>query len=153
MKKKKGSLFVGIWLMTTVLFFAGCDNSYYSKVSETLYIQNGTDSTIYVEYGFLKSIRPFDQNRTDTVRRYFSSSFQFDDAQVPDLWMSEKDFNKYVSKIKIYRILNGDSIFVSPQYYNTKSAWDYKFYTNGNYEYGIKESQNNLTIVPEMFNQ
>lgn len=138
----------GLCVLTTVLFLTGClDNSSYPKVAETLIIYNNTDSTIYIEYGFLKSISPAGHVRRDSVPKSMSSFFQFNDSMITNLWISEKDFNIYVSQLKIYRLENRDSIFVAARYYNTKSAWDYHF-NNNNY---MKENQNELNIYPEMF--
>ena len=155
MKTRKEILIVAISLLIPVLFLAGCmDNSgLYSKVPESLYIQNGTESTIYVEYNFLKSTNVYQRNIKDSVPKSMSSFYYFDDSQITGLWISEKDFNKYVSKIRIYQLIKGDSIFVAPQYYNTKSAWNYEFYQPGYLESGIKENRNELTILPQMFNK
>ena len=138
--------------MISVLFIASCvDNSRYPKVTEILYIHNETDSTIYIEYGFLKHVSTYEWRIKDSIPKSMSSWFRFDDSRVTNLWMSENDFDKYVSQLKIYKLENGDSIFVDPQYYNTKSAWDYHFYNED--DSNIKENQNNLTIHSEMFNK
>lgn len=148
MKTRIGFLIIGISLMTTVLFLTGCiDNNYNAMVSETLFIQNGTDTTIYVEYGFLDPIITYYRGERDSVPKSLSSWYYFDNTQIKDLWMSEKNFNKYVSEIRIYKLNKGDSIFVAPHYYNTKSAWNYNFLS------GMNEIQNKLIILPEMFNK
>lgn len=148
MKTGNGFLMIGIGLMTTVMVLTGCiDNNYYPMATETLFIQNGTDSTIYVEYGFLDPINPYYRGERDSVPKSMSSWYYFENTQIKDLWMSEKNFNKYVSEIRIYRLNEGDSIFVAPHYYNTKSAWNYNFVSD------IKEIENKLTILPEMFNK
>lgn len=153
MKTSNRFLIVGICLLTTVLFLIGCmDNSSYPKVIETLIIHNETDSTIYVKYGFLEPISTYYRRVTDSVPKSMSSWYSFDDSQITGLWISEKDFNKYVSKIRIYRLNKGDSTFVAPHYYNTKSAWNYTFYS-GYYDHSMKENHNELTILPEMFNK
>lgn len=152
MKTKNRFLIVSIGLMTTLLFLAGCmDNNYYPKVSETLTIQNGTDTTIYVEYGFIVPFSNYGRMVTDSVPPSMTSWFRFDDLLISGLWMSEKEFNSYVSKIKIYRLDKGDSIFVASHYYNSKSAWKYDFNNPGYYDNDSKENRNELTILPEMF--
>ncbi len=149
MKTRNGFLIIGIGLMTTALFLTGCmDTNLISRVSESLEIQNGTDSTIYVEYGFLDPLNAYYNGGVrDSVPMSLSSRYYFYNMQETDLWMSEKNFNKYVSEIRIYRLVKGDSIFVEPHYYNTKSAWNYKFLDDFN------QIQNKLTILPGMFNK
>ena len=137
--------------MAVVLFLAGCmDNNLYYIAPETLYIQNGTDSTIYVEYGFLRTSNPYMRRVRDSIPRSLSTFYQFNDLQINGLWMSEKDFNAYVSKIRIYKLNKRDTTFVAPPYFNTKSAWIYKF-KNKVYE-NIPINHNELTILPAMFN-
>jgi len=152
MKTRNKANIIGISLIISVLLLAACiDNSRYPKVVETLYIHNETDTTIYVEYGFLKQMNGYGRGVKDSVPKSMQTWFQFDDSLVTNLWMSEQDFNKYVSQLKIYKLVKGDSIFVAPRYYNAKSVWDCKFY--GGYESDFKENQNDLTIHPEMFNK
>ena len=152
MKSKNKFLLVGIGFMATVLL-AGCmDNGQYPKVSELLYIQNGTDSIIYVEYGFSNRAYSYYGNNTDSVPKTGVSIYQFDYSQINGLWMSEKDFNAYMLKIRIYKLNKKDTTFVAPHYYNTKSAWKYDF-NNSNSEFGMKVSRNVLIILPTMFNQ
>jgi hypothetical protein len=154
MKTKNRFLIVSIGLMTTVLFLVGCmDNNYYPKVSETLNIQNGTDTTIYVEYGFLEPDIYPGRKVTVSFTKSMSGWLRFEDTQITGLWMSEKEFNKYVSKIRIYNLIKGDSIFVDPHYFNTKSAWKSNFYNSGSSIHDYKENRNELTILPEMFNK
>ena len=157
MKTKNRFLIHGIGILTAVLLLAGCmDNSRYSKVQEELIIHNGTDSTIYVEYGFLRKMNLNDRPVTDTlsVHRYMTSWYQFDNSQINGLWISEKDFNAYVSQIRIYKLNKKDTTFVAPHYYNTKSAWAYEFEnTNYDFDVSVKRSRNELTILPAMFNQ
>jgi len=154
MKTKNRFLIVSIGLMTAVLFLVGCmDNNYYPKASETLYIQNGTDETIYVEYGFLEPINRYGRRVTDSVPTSMSSWFRFDETQITGLWMSEKEFNMYVSKIRIYRLNKGDSTFITPHFFNSKSAWNYNLVSQGYFDNDLKEIRNVLTILPEMFNK
>jgi hypothetical protein len=143
-------------LLFTVLITGCIDNSQYRKVTEVLIVNNGTDSTIYVEYGFLRPRTSNSRQLTDTLykSRLTRSWYQFDDSQVNKLWLSEKDFNAYVSKIRIYMINKKDTMFVAPHFYNTKSAWTCHF-ENMDYDFGInfKMNQSELTILPTMFNK
>jgi len=154
MKSKNRFLKCVIGLLAVVLFLAGCmdNNLYSSKVEETLYIQNGTDSTIYVEYGFLRISNPYMRRVRDSIPRSMSTSYRFVDSQINGLWMSEKDFNGYVSKIRIYKLKKTDTTFVAPRYFNKKSVWKYHFDNEG-YDFNPRMSLNDLTILPTMFNQ
>jgi hypothetical protein len=153
MKSKNRFLKSVIGFLAVVLTLVGCmDNNYYSsKVGEILYIQNGTDSTIYVEYGFLRTINPYMHRVRDSIPRSMSTLYRFDDLLINGLWMSEKDFNAYVSKIRIYKLSRRDTTFVAPHYYNTKSVWIYK-YNDPLFYQGWKQNSNELTILPTMFN-
>jgi len=153
MKHKNRFLIGGISLLTAVLFLVGCmDNSLNYIVPEMLLVHNRTDSTIYIEYGFLLTLNFNDHRVTDSIPATYLNGYQFDTSLIKGLWMSEKDFNTYVSKIRIYKLKNGDTTFVAPHYYNTKSAWAYKFDNQG-YENSPKINLNELTILPTMFNQ
>lgn len=153
MKTQNRFLLVGIGLLAVVLL-AGCmDNSRYYKVNEVLSIYNGTDSIIYVHYGFSNRFDYYRVNNTDTLSKNRQSMYRFDGSQINGLWMSEKDFNANVSKIKIYMLNKKDTIFVAPHYYNTKSAWTYEYSGSGDYDYNVKENRNELIILPTMFNQ
>ena len=154
MKTKNRFSIVSIGLLTTVLYLVSCmDNNYYPKVSEILIIQNGTDSTIYVEYSFLESNIYPGRRVTNSVTKSMSGWLRFEDTQITGLWMSEKEFNKCVSKIRIYHLIKGDSTFVDPHYFNTKSAWKSNLYNSGSSIHDYKENLNELTILPEMFNK
>ena len=155
MKTKNRFLMYGIGILTAVLMLAGCmDNSRYSKVQEQLLIHNGTDSTIYIEYGFLRTMHLNDHQLMDSVAPAYTAWYRFEDSQINGLWISEKDFNAYVSQIRIYKLNKKDTIFVAPHYYNTKSAWAYEYGTaNYDFDVSVKQNHNDLTILPTMFNQ
>jgi len=155
--KTKISFIISVFSILVMALITGCiDTNNYRKVTEVLIINNGTDSTIYVEYGFLRPRTSNSRQLTDTLykSRLIRSWYQFDDSQVNKLWLSEKDFNAYVSKIRIYMINKKDTMFVAPHFYNTKSAWTCHF-ENMDYDFGInfKMNQSELTILPTMFNK
>jgi hypothetical protein len=150
--KTKNSLLLGMIGVLTTVLLAGCmDNSKYPKVSETLYIYNGTDSTIYVEYGFSNRFYSYYRNNTDSLPKTRLSMYRFGDSQINGLWISEKDFNAYVSKIRIYKLNKKDTTFVAQHYYNSKSMWTYEYLNSGNDDYSIRENRNELIILPSMF--
>jgi len=155
--KTKISFIISVFSILVMVLITGCmDKSHYRKVTEKLVIKNGTDSTIYVEYVFLRNVISNRHQLTDTLckSQHMTSWYEFNDSQISKLWLSEKDFNAYVSKIRIYMINKKDTLFVAQHYYNTKSAWTCHF-ENAYYDFDMnfKIIQNDLTILPTMFNK
>ena len=155
--KTKISFIISVFSILVMVLITGCmDKSHYQKVTEKLVIKNGTDSTIYVEYVFLRNVISNRHQLTDTLckSQHMTSWYEFNDSQISKLWLSEKDFNAYVSQIRIYKLNKKDTTFVAPHYYNTKSAWAYEYgTTNYDFDVSVKQNRNELTIVPTMFNQ
>jgi hypothetical protein len=131
-----------------------CGDDYYQKVPEVLYIQNNTGDDFYVKYGFAESIpNAYSKNiqLIDATGR--DGYYQFEYSTITDLWMSERQFNELVSQISIYRIQPNDTTYVNPKYYNKKSAWKHKTYSDNHYFTGkqVISSYNQLTVCDSMF--
>ena len=117
-KSASGLIFISFML------FQSCVSNYYPKISEWIYIENKTDSVIYINYSSIDSIRYFSNQNSHSLDTTFNVfSCQFNDALIPNLWMSENKFNELVSQLQIYKIVNNDTIYVDPKYYNKKTAW------------------------------
>ena len=137
-----------LFICIGIVAFTSCE-PYYPKVSEVLLYTNKTDSTVYIYYGFLHKTESVFADNGSVQYYYGSNSFVFDNSLVTNLWMSEQDFNKYVSQIKMYRVTLGDTTYVNPLFYANKSLWKHTYHSE--YNVGMRESTNELTITPEMF--
>lgn len=162
------------------LYFMGCNDEYHGKIEEHLNLVNKTKSDVYIKFGFVKknllnmdSLSLNDPNnqaynrffiennivntvRLDSVFNEFTYYFESDDIQ--NIWMSEKEFNQYVSQLKIYKIINNDTIYANPETYNQKSDWEYSlFYSGGGILISTPTTLSNvfnyLTITDNMFAQ
>lgn len=171
----KKNLIVLLTFIAT-LSFVSCDDEYYGKISEELTFLNETQKDVYIKFGFLDknllNIDTFELKnpnshiynrfyiedgivktvRLDTVSPNFQ--YDFDNSYIKDIWITEKEFNNYLSQIQIYMIDNNDTIYANPDLYNKKSRWDYYlYYDNILFIRSKKPSvvNNNLRITNDMF--
>ncbi len=143
------------------LVFLSCEDKNTDPLSsEYLYINNHTDTTIYVDYGHqydstiyylspnLDSIRPNEY----TIKGFPKS---------PDrLWMELSKFEQFVSKFKIYQLEGKDTIFLNSNFYSSKNQWDSEFIREtGSSLYSRSSSTFKitinyvLTVEPKMFDK
>jgi hypothetical protein len=138
-------------LFVTALILQGCvPDSSYPITPEWLNVINETDTTIYIRYGFLKSIAGIGINdSTDTLYHGQESCFYFDRSYISKLWMSESEFDSLVSKISIYKVTDGDTTYVERQYFDKKGVWTHEVYGFDSYE--EIGSWNKLIVTSSMF--
>ncbi len=159
-----------------VFAFTSCDDEYYGKISENLTFLNETKKDIYINFEFLDknllNIDTFELKnpnssiynrfyinkgivktvRLDTIFPIFQ--YDFDISYIKDIWITEKEFNNYVSQIQIFMIDNNDTIYANPNLYNKKSKWDYYVYSESVLFYRSNTPSvvnNNLKITNDMF--
>jgi hypothetical protein len=171
---------IGFYLLLLLSSCTSCNDEYHGKIEEHLNLVNKTKSDVYIKFGFVKknllnmdSLSLNDPNnqaynrffiennivntvRLDSVFNEFTYYFESDDIQ--NIWMSEKEFNQYVSQLKIYKIINNDTIYANPETYNQKSDWEYSlFYSGGGILISTPTTLSNvfnyLTITDNMFAQ
>jgi len=150
---KKNISLIFLVIIICASFTACNDTLPMEHITEQLYIVNKTDLEIYIRFDFLKQdfwfidsaqmdnslITYYDKFykhngiyntvRLDTSQLEYTNSFTFyfDKSFIKDLWMSESEFNRYVSQIQIFKIHNNDTVFMNPELYNNKSKWKYCF--------------------------
>lgn len=150
----KPAIITAIILFVVTSFLMSCGDDYYEKVQEVLYIKNNTGNELYVKYGFADFIPNAYRNNIQLIGPMGRSGYySFEYSMIPDLWMSEKQFNELVSQISIYRIQGNDTSYVDPKYYNTKSAWEHSSHSNNGYfnHKQLISSCNLLTVYDSMF--
>ena len=143
---------LAILLSCCLFLLTACTQKYnYPRVNESFSIINLTDTTFVVEFGFLHvdTIIVKDSVRKQmNVCRYIEKPSSTDN----DMWLNENAFSDYSETLKIYKIENGDTLFVQPSYYINRDKWSSemeKYYDMGVFIF-INHS---LEIKPEMFEQ
>lgn len=173
----KKNLFI-LLSFVTIFSFISCYDEYSRKISEELYFVNEATTEIYIKFDFLdKNLLNIDtvelkNPNSEFFDRFFvedgkvkivrlnptniTFQYQFDESYIKDIWMSEREFNHYISQIHIYKIVNNDTLFVNPNLYNKKSKWDYHIYTDGHFFYRStvpSAVSNRLNINDNMFDK
>lgn len=153
------SISFSIILIFLSVVLTGCPRNYHQKTTEIIYFYNATDTTIYIQYGFISPSDSFSLvffpnkipgTNIDCIKRNEVSVYTFNDSLINQLWMSEETFHKEVSKIRIFKVLNQDTIYVNPIDYATKSKWEVHFRTG--YDFISNEILNYFAISDSMFN-
>lgn len=125
---KKMYLYYVIIVAAFLLLPSCYSNQYYGKVHESLYFINQTDSLVFIRFGFEGRKSPFQTVLLDTNQSY---EYDFNESYIENLWMSENEFDGYVSQISIYSLIDNDTLYVDSSFYNHKVLWKYQ-YIDGN---------------------
>lgn len=155
---KANYLFLLGVLLLFGLFSCGDDYNYYPKVQEELMILNNTDTLLVIDYGLqYDTANYYGQHNRDTVWSKTKTARPFPEHH-GELWMGHSEFEQFTSKIKIYKILDKDTIFVAPSFYQSRTKWTNQLnrYSGGDlfHTYSTPSTivnVNSLTISPEMF--
>jgi hypothetical protein len=111
-----------------LLVFLSCEDKYTDPLSsEYLFINNHTDTTIYVDYGHqYDSTIYYLSSNIDSIR---SNAYTINvlPKSPARLWMDLSKFEQFVSKFKIYQLKDKDTIFIKSNFYSSKSQWNSEF--------------------------
>ncbi len=132
-------------LLLSLLTLSCSDYNYYPRVFEVLSIKNETDFELY----FLK------KNSTiynDTFKIERAGNFRNEIYGYEyDLWLSEAQFEDYLSDVIIFRVNNeNDTICIDPAFYRKKTNWT--LHTESYHDWGeMKTNYNSLNLNSSMF--
>lgn len=134
-----------IILISLTVFIVSCsDYNYYPKVFEVLTFENETDYKLYyIKKSTLTDNYTFEIERTRSFRTEIYG-YEY------DLWLSEAQFEDFLSDVKIFRVNNeNDTIYIDPTYYRKKTNWTLQ--TESYHDWGeMKTNYNSLTLTSSM---
>lgn len=137
------------------LLFISCKQQSYQAIPERTYIINNTDYPLYVKFDSSNFyIPPYYENseysRFDSIPpgSEVGTSITYSNY---NLIMPDSMFSRIISTIRIFRTNAGDTIYINPQKYNQRSAWES---TAGVFifESWEEEAIESLTVTNLMFN-
>ena len=116
------------------LLLTGCEQKSYEAVYESICVINNSDYTVHIKY--------------DSTNFYIPHYYAYDEYNLFDsipsgkrggtsityrnynLIMRDTTFSRVISGIRIYRIQNGDTIYINTEKYNQRSSWKTGIYEN-----------------------
>ncbi len=101
-------------------FLVSCgDEVSYPKALETFIVSNKTDTSFIVAWdnNMFTNILPFDTVKPLEERIYYADNKNY------DLWLTENQLNELFSKLKIFRAVESETIYVDKKNYSDLNLW------------------------------
>lgn len=143
-------------LIILILFTVGlhsCEDELLMGVDEDVVIYNDTKLQIHIKH----DLQPFefilfDSLVVDSTRKQRGDYFlNFYSSNNPKKTSSKSEFIDFIEKYTIYYILQGDSVFISPKFYQENTFWTKEESTHSRgFLFSAKYIIHSLTLTNEM---
>ena len=113
------------------LFFAGCEQPLYRAIPESIQFKNGCSFDIVVQFDTANFNRGYDFMSEAMIYTINPNTWTYPmllKYKKYDLIMHDSIFSAIISSITIYQIDEDDTIFVNPEIYNKRTAWESTVY-------------------------
>ena len=134
---------IPLLILSLLILSCSSDYNYYPKVIEVLTIKNETNFELY----FLKNNI---YNEAIKIERAGGSMIEISGYEY-DLWLSEAQFEDFLSDVIIFRVNDeNDTVYIDPVYYRKKTNWT--LHTESYHDWGeMKTNYNILNLNSSMF--
>lgn len=144
---------ITVLLLGIALAMISCEQEPYMAVPEEILIINNSDYTLHIKYDSDLFKYPFyyeDNFNFDTVPSG-SETWAYISYNNYNLIMPDSTFSRIISKMKIFRIENTDTIYIATEQYDNRTDWES---TAGTlmFEYWLKFTTEKLIVTNSMFN-